>query len=110
MRKPWASGRRSTASAAADRPGRARCRAALHDEVVDHVIATTSPLRVRPRHCDAQATVHASRYYESFEDALIDWLDEHAGGYLHLCRQDRIDFVVVASGCEYRQPAGLDHV
>jgi acyl-CoA thioester hydrolase len=74
---------------------------------VDHVI-TTSPLRVRPRHCDAQAMVHASRYYEFFEDAFLDWLDEHAGGYRRLRRQDRIDFVIVESGCEYRQPARLD--
>jgi YbgC/YbaW family acyl-CoA thioester hydrolase len=75
---------------------------------VDQVIATTSHLRVRPRHCDAQAMVHASRYYEFFEDAFLDWLDEHAGGYRHLRCQDRIDFVIVASGCEYRQPARLD--
>ena len=75
---------------------------------MERVIATTSRLRVRPRHCDAQATVHASRYYEFFEDAFLDWLDEHAGGYRRLRTQDRLDFVIVASGCEYRRPARLD--
>src|SRR5688500_14594749 len=69
---------------------------------------TISRLRVRPRHCDAQAVVHAGRYYEFFEDAFLDWLDEHAGGYRGLREQDGVDVVIVASGCEYRLPARLD--
>jgi len=52
--------------------------------------------------------LHASRYYELFEDAFLDWLDEHAGGYRRLREQDGLDFVIVASGCEYRCPARLD--
>jgi YbgC/YbaW family acyl-CoA thioester hydrolase len=67
-----------------------------------------SQLRVRPRHCDAQAVVHAARYYEFFEDAFLDWLDEHAGGYRGLRERDGVDVVIVASGCEYRLPARLD--
>jgi YbgC/YbaW family acyl-CoA thioester hydrolase len=63
-------------------------------------------LTVRPRHCDAQGMVYAGRYHEFFEDAFLDWLDEHAGGYTRL-RDGGIDMVVVASGCEYRQPARL---
>jgi YbgC/YbaW family acyl-CoA thioester hydrolase len=80
----------------------------LHDDCVDQVIVTMSRLRVRPRHCDAQAMVHASRYYEFFEDAFLDWLDEHAGGYRRLRERDGLDLVIVASGCEYRRPARLD--
>jgi len=71
-------------------------------------LASTSRLRVRPRHCDAQAVVHAGRYYEFFEDAFLDWLDEHAGGYRRLRERDGVDLVIVASGCEYRLPARLD--
>jgi YbgC/YbaW family acyl-CoA thioester hydrolase len=65
------------------------------------------PLRVRPRYCDAQGMVHASRYYEFFEDAFLGWLDEHAGGYARL-RQSGTDLVVVSSGCEHSNPARLD--
>ena len=39
-----------------------------------------SHLPVRPRHCDAQAMMHATRYYEYFEDAFLDWLGAR-GGY-----------------------------
>jgi YbgC/YbaW family acyl-CoA thioester hydrolase len=63
--------------------------------------------RVRPRHCDAQGMMHASRYYEYFEDAFLGWLDEHIGGYAAL-RAAGADLVVVASGCEHRRGAGLD--
>lgn len=69
---------------------------------------TTSRLRIRPRHCDAQAVVHASRYYEFFEDAFLDWLDDHLGGYRRLRDEDALDLVIVASGCEYHGPARLD--
>jgi YbgC/YbaW family acyl-CoA thioester hydrolase len=66
-------------------------------------------LRVRPRHCDAQQMMHASRYYEYFEDAFLEWLDRHVGGYGRL-RSDGVDLVVVASGCEHRHGARLDDV
>jgi TetR/AcrR family tetracycline transcriptional repressor len=68
---------------------------------------STTRLRVRPRHCDAQGMVHATRYYEFVEDAVVDWLDEHAGGYRGL-RDLGVDLVIVRSGCEYRGPARLD--
>lgn len=64
-------------------------------------------LRVRPRHCDAQGIMHAARYYEYFEDAFLDWLDAHAGGYAAL-RADGADLVIVASGCEHRRGPALD--
>lgn len=67
-----------------------------------------SRIRIRPRHCDAQAMVHAARYYEFFEDAFLDWLDAR-GGYPAL-RADGADLVIAASGCEYRRPARLDDV
>jgi YbgC/YbaW family acyl-CoA thioester hydrolase len=69
--------------------------------------AHVSTLRVRPRFCDAQGMVHASRYYEFFEDAFLGWLDQHAGGYDRL-RQAGTDLVVVASGCDHANPARLD--
>jgi YbgC/YbaW family acyl-CoA thioester hydrolase len=62
--------------------------------------------RVRPRHCDAQAMMHAARYYECFEDAFLDWLDAR-GGYGRL-REEGADLVIKASGCEYHAPARLD--
>jgi YbgC/YbaW family acyl-CoA thioester hydrolase len=65
-------------------------------------------LRVRPRHCDAQAMMHAGRYYEYFEDAFLDWLDER-GGYARL-REEGADLVVKVSGCEHHTPARLDEV
>jgi acyl-CoA thioester hydrolase len=65
-------------------------------------------VKVRPRHCDAQGMVHAARYYEFFEDALLDWL-EPRGGYAAL-RADGADLVIVANGCEYHRPARLDEV
>ena len=64
-------------------------------------------LRVRPRHCDAQGIMHASRYYEYFEDAFLDWLDVHLGGYASL-RSSGVDLVVVASACEHRRGPALD--
>lgn len=68
--------------------------------------ARASVVRVRPRHCDAQGMVYAGRYQEFFEDAFLDWLEDHAGGYARL-REDGADMVVVASGCEHRRPARL---
>lgn len=65
-----------------------------------------SPLRVSPRHCDAQGIMHASRYYEYFEDAFLDWLDTCAGGYTSL-RASGIDLVVAASACEHRRGPAL---
>lgn len=61
---------------------------------------------VRPRHCDAQGTLHASRYYEYFEDAFLHWLDTRVGGYASL-RGTGTDLVVVASGCEHHRGARL---
>jgi YbgC/YbaW family acyl-CoA thioester hydrolase len=65
-----------------------------------------SPMRVRPRHCDAQGIMHASRYYEYFEDAFLDWLENFAGGYASL-RATGVDLVIAASGCEHRRGPSL---
>ncbi|TDC10616.1 acyl-CoA thioesterase [Nonomuraea longispora] len=67
-----------------------------------------SHLPVRPRHCDAQAMMHATRYYEFFEDAFLDWLGAR-GGYGRL-REGGADLVVKASGCEHHSPARLGDV
>ncbi|MFB9626388.1 acyl-CoA thioesterase [Nonomuraea helvata] len=67
-----------------------------------------SHLPVRPRHCDAQAMMHAARYYEYFEDAFLDWLGAR-GGYDRL-REEGADLVVKASGCEHHAPARLGDV
>ncbi|WP_327582793.1 acyl-CoA thioesterase [Nonomuraea sp. NBC_00507] len=67
-----------------------------------------SHLPVRPRHCDAQAMMHATRYYEYFEDAFLDWLGAR-GGYDRL-RQEGADLVVKVSGCEHHSPARLGDV
>lgn len=79
-------------------------------EVFDAVWAPptgrVSTVRVRPRHCDAQGMVYAGRYQEFFEDAFLDWLEDHAGGYERL-REGGADMVVVSSGCEHRRPARL---
>jgi acyl-CoA thioesterase FadM/ketosteroid isomerase-like protein len=63
--------------------------------------------RIRPRHCDAQGVLHAARYYEYFEDAFLDWLDEHVGGYEAL-RSTGVDLAVVASGCEHHRGPRLN--
>src|SRR3569833_1221576 len=68
--------------------------------------ARVTAVRVRPRHCDAQGMVYAGRYHEFFEDAFLDWLEDHAGGYTRL-RSGGVGMVVVASGCEHRRPARL---
>jgi acyl-CoA thioester hydrolase len=75
---------------------------------MDRELTSTSRVRVRPRHCDAQAMVHATRLYEFFEDSFLDWLDTHAGGYRQLRERTGTDLVIVTSGCEYRAPARLD--
>ena len=67
---------------------------------------SVSRLRVPPRHCDAQGVMHASRYYEYFEDAFLDWLEACAGGYPSL-RGSGTDLVVVASSCEHRRSPAL---
>ncbi|GAA2206838.1 hypothetical protein GCM10009850_022960 [Nonomuraea monospora] len=67
-----------------------------------------SRLPVRPRHCDAQAMMHATRYYEYFEDAFLDWLAPR-GGYERL-REEGADLVVKVSGCEHHAPARLGDV
>ncbi|WP_329235499.1 thioesterase family protein [Actinoallomurus sp. NBC_01490] len=68
--------------------------------------SAVSAFRVRPRHCDAQGVVYAGRYHEFFEDAFLDWLDEHAGGYAAL-RDEGVDMVIVSSACDHRRPARL---
>jgi YbgC/YbaW family acyl-CoA thioester hydrolase len=66
-------------------------------------------LRVAPRYCDAQGMVHASRYYEFFEDAFLSWLDHTCGGYLQL-QATGGDLVLVENGCSYRHPARQSEV
>ena len=66
-------------------------------------------LRVAPRYCDTQGMVHASRYYEFFEDAFLSWLDHTCGGYLRL-RETGGDLVIVENGCSYRRPARQSEV
>jgi acyl-CoA thioester hydrolase len=61
-------------------------------------------LRVAPRYCDAQGMVHASRYYEFFEDAFLSWLDHTCGSYLQL-QETGGDLVIVENSCSYRRPA-----
>ncbi|MEV0398606.1 nuclear transport factor 2 family protein [Actinoallomurus sp. NPDC050550] len=104
------------------RDGRiAGCRMLPHDQAAfDAIWAHRSPpadagavpvsvyhARIRPRHCDAQGVLHATRYYEYFEDAFLGWLDDHVGGYQAL-RAAGADLVVVASGCEHRRGPQLD--
>jgi acyl-CoA thioester hydrolase len=74
------------------------------EEQVPRCVSWTRP---KPRHCDAQAMVHAIRYYEFFEDAFLDWLDRFAGGYERL-RSAGADLVIVENGCEYRDSARLN--
>ena len=50
--------------------------------------------------------MHASRYYEYFEDAFLDWLDTCAGGYARL-RASGTDLVIAASACEHRRGPAL---
>lgn len=67
---------------------------------------------VKPRHCDAQGALHATRYYEYFEDAFLYWLDTHlcrasaSTGYSAL-REVGIDLVVVSSRCDHHRGVGL---
>jgi YbgC/YbaW family acyl-CoA thioester hydrolase len=67
---------------------------------------SSSPMQVRPRHCDAQGIMHASRYYEYFEDAFLDWLQTFAGGYASL-RAAGVDLVIAASSCEHHRGPSL---
>ncbi|HEX6448915.1 MAG TPA: acyl-CoA thioesterase [Trebonia sp.] len=69
----------------------------------------TFSIRVAPRYCDAQGMVHASRYYEFFEDAFLSWLDHACGGYPQL-QATGGDLVIVENGCSYRQPARQNEV
>jgi acyl-CoA thioester hydrolase len=62
---------------------------------------------VRPRHCDVQGMVHASRYQEFCEDAFLDWLEDFALPYRAL-RTDGLNLVVSDSRFAYRRPARLD--
>ena len=63
--------------------------------------------QVRPRHCDAQAMVHAARYCEFCEDAFIGWL-EYIGTPYPTLRASGVDLVISESRYRYRRPARLD--
>lgn len=73
---------------------------------MEQPVAAVLRTKVPPRHCDAQGMLHASRFYEYFEDAFLHWLDTCVGGYGSL-REAGVDLVVVASGCEHHQGARL---
>lgn len=62
--------------------------------------------RVPPRHCDAQAMMHASRPLEYFEDAFLTWLDAACAGYLGL-QAAGADLVLAESTIRYRRPVRL---
>ncbi|HEX8004938.1 MAG TPA: acyl-CoA thioesterase [Trebonia sp.] len=66
-------------------------------------------LRVAPRYCDTQGVVHASRYFEFFEDAFLSWLDHTCGSYLQL-QETGGDLVIVENSCSYRRPARQNEV
>ncbi|MQA10770.1 MAG: hypothetical protein GEU98_19895 [Pseudonocardiaceae bacterium] len=82
---------------------------AISGGVMVSTAAATFRTSVPPRLCDAQGMLHASRYYECFEDAFLHWLDTFVGGYGTL-RESGADLVVVASGCEHQQGARLGEV
>lgn len=62
--------------------------------------------RVPPRHCDAQAMMHASRPAEYFEDAFLAWLDAACGGYDRV-RAAGADLVIAETTLRYRGSARL---
>jgi acyl-CoA thioester hydrolase len=72
----------------------------------DHTGAGRAPIvgevtrRVPPRHCDAQAMMHASRPAEYFEDAFLAWLDLACAGYDNL-RAAGADLVIAESTIRY---------
>jgi YbgC/YbaW family acyl-CoA thioester hydrolase len=51
--------------------------------------------------------VHAARYYEYFEEAFIQWLEQVGLPYADLRRQG-VDLAIVDSSCVHREPARLD--
>jgi acyl-CoA thioester hydrolase len=55
---------------------------------------------VPPRHCDAQAMMHASRPAEYFEDAFLAWLDSACAGYDSV-RAAGVDLVIAESTFRY---------
>ncbi|HEY8547051.1 MAG TPA: acyl-CoA thioesterase [Acidimicrobiales bacterium] len=63
--------------------------------------------RVPPRHCDAQAMLHASRPAEYFEDAFLAWLDAACGGYDRV-RAEGADLVIAETTTRYLGSARLD--
>jgi YbgC/YbaW family acyl-CoA thioester hydrolase len=63
--------------------------------------------QVRPRHCDAQATVYAARYHGFCEDAFLDWLEVNGMPYAAL-RASGVDLVIAESRYAFRRPARLD--
>jgi acyl-CoA thioester hydrolase len=62
--------------------------------------------RVPPRHCDAQAMMHASRPAEYFEDAFLAWLEAACAGYGNL-RAAGVDLVIADSAVRYLGSARL---
>ena len=55
---------------------------------------------VPPRHCDAQAMMHASRPADYFEDAFLAWLDAACAGYRSL-RAAGVDLVMAETSVRY---------
>ena len=97
-----------------DTPSWGSGRNARHDDRRDLLagnIVTVEPFvmeqQVRPRHCDAQAMVHAARYYEFCEDAFLGWLECMGAPYPTL-RASGVDLVISESRYRHRRPARLD--
>ena len=63
-------------------------------------------VHVAPRFCDAQGMVHASRYHEFLEDALLQWLDDSGLPYDTL-RASGLDLVIGTAEIRYRAPGRL---
>jgi len=64
-----------------------------------HIVGEVTRL-VPPRHCDAQAMMHASRPADYFEDAFLAWLDAACAGYGSL-RAAGVDLVIAESSVRY---------
>jgi acyl-CoA thioesterase FadM len=72
----------------------------------DGVVVGEVVRRVPPRHCDAQAMMHATRPAEYFEDAFLAWLDAACGGYDRV-RDAGADLVIAETTVRYRGSARL---
>jgi len=78
----------------------------MADDRTDGTVVGEVARRVPPRHCDAQAMMHASRPAEYFEDAFLAWLDAACGGYDRL-REAGVDLVIAETTVRYRGSARL---